>query len=53
MEVSPSWFSKLNVFGAHLSGGGLKRRGYLMWGRNPSLLREKLWVSSSLPTVGH
>lgn len=48
----PHWFSKIDVLGAHLSGTGLKSWGYLMWGSNTSLLRDKLWVLSSLPTVG-
>lgn len=42
----PHWFSKLVVWGAGLLDTNLKGRG-----SNPSLLREKLWVLSSLMVV--
>ena len=51
------WFSKLDVLGTSLglhlgllSGAGLKSWGCLVCS-NPLLLREKLWVLSSLLTV--
>lgn len=48
----PSWLPKLDVWGAHLSGAGLKSWGADGWFK-PLLLREKLKVLSSLLTVGH
>lgn len=45
------WISKLDVLGAHLSGSSFKSQECLMWGSNPLLLRNKLRVLNSLPTV--
>lgn len=49
VDTSPSSF-KSSILGARLSGAGLKNWGCLMWGSNPWLLWEKLWVLRSLLT---
>lgn len=46
------WFSELGALGAPLSGAGLKSSGVPGVGSHPSVLREKLQGSSSLPSVG-
>ncbi|XP_058990344.1 uncharacterized protein LOC131808402 [Mustela lutreola] len=45
------WFSKLDVWGLISQRQALKLR-VLTWGWNPSLLKEKLQISSSLPVAG-
>lgn len=50
--TGPHYFSVLDVLVVPLSGAGLKSWGCPVWDSNSLLLREKLRVVSSFPTVG-
>lgn len=53
-RCEPHWLSKLDVLGACLPGGSLKNLYHQMHSPNPTLLRKKLEiVSSLLVTVCH
>lgn len=54
--ITVFWMQALLVFKARFFGAHLSGAGFISWGAqgsNPLLLREKLWVLSSLLIVGH